>query len=83
MSVGAPTVFTKIDGFLELVGDSEASLLVPPNDPVALASALWTLKEDTALRRELGERARRHIFDNFDISVCASNWVSFFDRLRD
>ena len=81
MSLGAPTVLTRIDGFLELVGDSGAALLAPPNDPVALASLLWTLKEDTALRRELGERARRHIFDNFDISVCASNWAALFDRL--
>lgn len=82
MSLGLPTVLTRVDGFLELVGESRGALLVPPNDPIALARAIWTLKEDAALRRELGERARRRISDKFDISVCSSNWASLFDGLQ-
>lgn len=81
MSLGVPVVATKIDGFVELVGDSQAALLVRPNDSAALGEALWMLKEDITLRHELGARARQHISDNFDISVCASNWASLLDSL--
>ena len=44
MLLGVPVVLTRVDGFLELVGDSEGAVMVSPNDPRGLAEAIWSLK---------------------------------------
>ena len=33
MLLGTPVVLTRVDGFVELVGESEGALMVPPGDP--------------------------------------------------
>ena len=59
-----PVVATTVGGVVEEVVDGETGLLVPPQDPKALASALARLLDDPALRRRMGEagqvRAREH-----------------------
>jgi glycosyltransferase involved in cell wall biosynthesis len=64
MAAGLPVVATDVGGVSESVVDGETGLLVPPDDPGALAAALDRLLTDRALRLRLGaagrERARRH-----------------------
>lgn len=59
-----PVVATTVGGVVEEVVDGETGLLVPPQNPEALASALARLLDDPALRRRMGEagqaRAREH-----------------------
>jgi colanic acid biosynthesis glycosyl transferase WcaI len=43
---------------------SGGALVVPPEDPAALAAAMQRLRDDPALRRELGARARAYAVDN-------------------
>ena len=65
LAMEAPAVTSATGGYPELVDD--AALLVPPGDPVALADALARLLDDTAIRIDLGARARpqaaRHTWD--------------------
>jgi polysaccharide biosynthesis protein PelF len=65
MSVGRPTVATDVGGVSEAIGD--AGLVVPPRDYQAVADACLTLLGDADLRRELGERARRRVLDQFTL----------------
>jgi len=81
MLLGLPVVLTRVDGFVELVGDSGGALMVAPNDPRGLAEAIWSLKSDPDLRRRVAERGRARIAENFEMSVCASNWARLFDRV--
>lgn len=81
MVLGTPTILTRVDGFVELVGASGSALLVPPGDSQALAEAIWKLRMDPKLRGILAERGRSHIMENFDISVCARGWTRMFDRI--
>jgi glycosyltransferase involved in cell wall biosynthesis len=82
MLLGTPVVLTRVDGFVELVGESEGALMVLPGDPRSLAEAIWSLKKDPDLRRAVAERGRARIAKNFEISVCASKWAQLFDRVR-
>ena len=81
MQLGAPLVLTRVDGFVEMVGDSGCALMVAPNDPRGLAEAIWSLKSDPDLRRRLAERGRARIAENFEMSACASKWARLFDRV--
>lgn len=56
---GLPVVTTRPALPLPELADGETALLVPPDDPVALAAAVARLAADEALRRRLGEGARR------------------------
>jgi glycosyltransferase involved in cell wall biosynthesis len=82
MLLGVPVVLTRVDGFVELVGDSEGALMVSPGDARSLAEAIWSLKADPDLRRRVVERGRARIAENFEMSVCASKWARLFDRVR-
>jgi glycosyltransferase involved in cell wall biosynthesis len=58
MSAGLPVVTTAVAGIPELVRNGETGLLVPPDDPVALAAALARLLEDRLLRDRLAAAGR-------------------------
>ena len=58
MVVGKPIVATRVGGVPEIVVDERNGLLVPPENPEALADALGKLLRDEALRARLGENGR-------------------------
>jgi glycosyltransferase involved in cell wall biosynthesis len=54
-------IATDVVGISELVRDGENGVLVPPDDPEALAEALLRLRRDPQLAERLGSEARRTI----------------------
>lgn len=62
---GLPVVATRVGGIPEIVVHGETGLLVPPENPEALAESLGTLLTDTQLRHELGEAARQRVRSQF------------------
>lgn len=67
MAVGRPVISCPIGGITELVRDGETGLLVPSNDPRALASAIIQIGRDEALRNRLGQQARALVEKQHDI----------------
>lgn len=61
MSFARPVVATPCAGTRDLLEDGVNGLLVPPDDPVALAAALARLRADAALARRLGEAGRQTV----------------------
>jgi glycosyltransferase involved in cell wall biosynthesis len=59
MGAGLPVVGSDVDGIRDLVQDGVTGLLVAPNDPHALSTALDSLSGDGETRRRMGEAARR------------------------
>jgi len=60
-----PCVTTAIGGIPELAEHERSALVVPPQDPAALAAAIERLAGDEGLRRELGENARKHCVEGY------------------
>jgi glycosyltransferase involved in cell wall biosynthesis len=59
LSRGVPVVSTDVVGIGELVTDGETGLLVPPENPSALAAALDRLLVDPLLAARLGDTGRQ------------------------
>lgn len=57
MAAGVPVAASRIGGLAEMLTDGQTALLVPPNDPDALAVALSRLQSDSRLRGSLAGRA--------------------------
>ena len=72
MAAGLPVVSTTISGIPELITDEETGLLVPPEDPQALADAIDRLTTDVDLRQRLAVAAQKRVAEDFDGSVLAS-----------
>ncbi len=73
MARGRAVVASAVGGLLDLVEHERTGLLVPPEDPAALRTALERLLADEALRNELGTAARARVTD-----LCA--WDAVTER---
>jgi glycosyltransferase involved in cell wall biosynthesis len=78
MACGTPVISTNISGIPELVSDAVNGLLVPPDDPVALADALRRLHDDRELARRLGASARATVLTRFDGDRFAERLAALF-----
>jgi glycosyltransferase involved in cell wall biosynthesis len=59
MAHGLPVIATRVGGNEEAVDDGNTGLLVPPEQPEALAAAIIQLARDHEARRRMGDAARR------------------------
>jgi glycosyltransferase involved in cell wall biosynthesis len=68
MSAGISVIATAHGGALEMIIQGETGLLVTPNDPEALSTAILSLLEDQSLRVRLGKAGRERMLANFELS---------------
>jgi len=66
MAAGTPVIASAVSGIPELVEHEVNGLLVPPEDPEALADALQRLHRDRELGRRLARTGRETISGRFD-----------------
>jgi glycosyltransferase involved in cell wall biosynthesis len=60
-----PVVATRVGGIPKVVLDGETGILVEPWNSEQLAQAILTLIGNPALRRQMGERGRKHVLANY------------------
>jgi glycosyltransferase involved in cell wall biosynthesis len=82
MATGLPIVATSIGGVVDLLDRGRAGLLVPPDDPAALAEALDQLILDPNLRSDLGSRARRRTIEFFSLANNVSRLIYLYLSLQ-
>jgi len=79
MACGVPVVASRAGG-LAFTVDERAGILVPPNDPAALAAALRRVVTDPALRAQLGAGARE-CAERFAWPAIAAEVLHLYARL--
>jgi glycosyltransferase involved in cell wall biosynthesis len=65
MASAKPVVATRVGGVPDLVEDGITGLLVPPENPAALAKAMESLLADSVRRRVFGEAGRERVYPAF------------------
>jgi glycosyltransferase involved in cell wall biosynthesis len=65
----------------EVVVDGETGLLVPRDDPRALARAIRRLLDDAELRVRVGDAGRRLVLDRFTAEHMTRSFESLYDEL--
>ncbi len=78
MAYGLPIVTTRVGGIPEVVGD--AALLVPPNDPSALADALIHVLTDQIFAEDLHERGLKRV-KRFNWDELVKKHETLYERL--
>jgi len=80
MACGLPAIATDVGDAKLILGDT--GLVVPPEDPVALAAGIRILaSESAAARAERGARARAHIVENFALAGAVERHVQLYASL--
>jgi glycosyltransferase involved in cell wall biosynthesis len=81
MSARTAVVATQVGGTGELVVEGSTGLMVPPNDPAALAEAMQKVLSDDNLRQTMGENGRQRVEQSFTIEPQAEAYWQLFCRL--
>jgi glycosyltransferase involved in cell wall biosynthesis len=76
---GKPVVASRVGGITEMVLDGETGVLVPPEDPTALADALIALLSQPVLAAEMGCRAREHVLRCFPPERFRDEFLALYD----
>jgi len=74
-----PVVATRVGGLPETVREGETGLLVPPEDPRAVADALVKLLNDHALRRRMGDAGRSLVEREYEWQGILDKWVKTYE----
>jgi glycosyltransferase involved in cell wall biosynthesis len=68
----------------DIVSASGCGLVVPPEDPEALAKAISTMADkDPAVLKEMGERGRKEFFASYTLPALAARYLEALGRIRD
>jgi glycosyltransferase involved in cell wall biosynthesis len=78
MACAVPVVSTDVSGIPELVVPGHNGLLVPPEDPAAVAEALLCLYRDRELADRLGQEAAATVRARFDGDRLAAELATLF-----
>ena len=78
---GRPIVATDVPGCRVIARDGVNALLVPPDDPAALANAIDHLARDPALRGSFAEAGRRMVEAEFSSAQIGRETVALYDKL--
>lgn len=80
MSAGIPVVATAVGGLLEVVEEGGTGLLVPADDPVALAEAIDRVVDEPDLAGRLTGRARVVAEARFSPASMASAYETLYEE---
>jgi len=80
---GRPLIATDVPGCREIVINDKTGLLVPVDDPQALAAAILRLARSSPLRIRFGVAARRLVDERFSPDLVGKATVALYQRLLD
>ena len=78
MGVGLPVLTTRVGGNPEIVVPDETGMLVPSEDPAALADALDAMCDRRDQWRAMGEAGRRRVVEHFAIESMIAQYEAIY-----
>lgn len=81
MAAGLPVVATKVGGIREIVVENKTGLLIQPQNPQALADAIYKILTDSPLARSMSQEAVRIVAERFSIKKMTEGYTSLYENL--
>lgn len=81
MAAGLPVIGARTGGIPELVVDGETGIVVDPESPRALATALDRMSRDPQGRRRMGDEGRARVASNFSAEHVAARMLDLYEKL--
>lgn len=77
-----PLIASNVDGPRHLLTDKKNALMIPPDDPAALAAAIQTLATDAASVQTLAQAGHAQYQAAHTPAKVTENYLNFFDSIR-
>jgi len=81
MAVGLPVIATNVGGIPEIITNGVNGILVPPENPQALAEAIGDLIEHPDKRKALAEKGQQHVAATFTDDVMVKKYMEVYTNL--
>ena len=81
MSNMLPVIATNVGGVPELIENGKDGILVPPENPKALARAINSLLENKELREKLSQTAYKKVREKYSIDTYSVRMLDFYKSL--
>ncbi len=81
MAAGKAIIAPQVYNMENMITHRKTGLLIPPEDPIALAKAIVELLENSQLRTELGRAARQEALEKYSWSQVVNKLESLFNGL--
>jgi glycosyltransferase involved in cell wall biosynthesis len=81
MAAGLPVVATDVGAVSEIVEHDKTGIVVPPDDPRAMAGAISRLLGNPSLAANMAVAGRRRVVDHFAPSAMAQRMLSVYGEL--
>src|SRR6266480_3590409 len=80
MAAGLPVVATTVGGIPEIIENEVHGLLIPPDNPGALSTAILRLMKDEQLRERLGKAGRERVETRFNFSRLLASVKRIYEK---
>lgn len=74
-----PTIATSVEGIPEVIEDQITGLLSAPKDVEEIAFNLIKLIDNKQLRKDMGEQAKKHVMEKFDVSQMVKSYYDIYN----
>ena len=81
MAMGKPVIATEVGGIPEIVTSGVNGLLIPPEEPAALAKAMVQVLGDPESARRLGEAGRRLVEQEYTVEKMAEKVYRVYQKV--
>ncbi|WP_339800269.1 glycosyltransferase [uncultured Marinobacter sp.] len=81
MSLGLPSVVTRVGGNPEIIEDAITGLTTPSDDLQAFAIAMIKLQMDPSLCKQLGSGAKAAFSDRFSVDAMSGHYLTLYNQL--
>ena len=76
-----PVVFDSFESYADLIIPGETGCVVPSFDVDKYADTLVELMSDNEKLKTMGEKARKHVMDNFSVEKIMGQWEGLLDEV--
>lgn len=80
MAAGLPIIATTVGGLPEVLPDPSQGLLVPPENPTELATALLQLLRDPEKRAQMGKAARARVSQGYSLQHMYEKYLNVMEK---
>ena len=81
MAAGLPCIVTNVGGNPEIVKGGETGFIIPREDEEALSDKICTVLGDNALRKKMGQAARKRFEERFTVEKMVKAYEKIYDEI--
>ena len=83
MACGLSCIVAELPGITDYIfeGNGSDGVVIPQDDPEALAHHAGLLLSDVPRRRDMGRRARQRVLNTFELEQVADQYVAYYSAL--